>query len=177
MLNKWFSHGISPFYIVYIQYIFFELFLQEKTLEYNPRVKRIGPVVERVLYSLKLKVVPNLKLNHQQPLRKLLPVIRHHPILSYCLGQIRENVNNNSYYNHLSCTFVWFSCFWINCLTVSFKCFWNSRIWLNSFRLAWLSSFTFFVTWFILTPIRFISLRNSLILVENFLIRCHLRLT
>ena len=143
MLKKWCSHGISPFYIVYSQYIFFELFLQEKTLEYNPRVKRIEPVVERVLYSLKLKVVPNLKLNHQQPLRKLLPVIRHHPILSYRLGQIRENVNNNSYYNHLSCTFVWFSCFWINCLTVSFKYFWNSRIWLNSFRLAWLSSFTF----------------------------------
>ena len=38
---------------MYSQYIFFELFLQEKTLEYNPRVKRIEPVVERVLYSLK----------------------------------------------------------------------------------------------------------------------------
>ena len=38
---------------MYSQYIFFELFLQEKTLEYTPRVKRIEPVVERVLYSLK----------------------------------------------------------------------------------------------------------------------------
>ena len=85
----------------------FEIFFwQEKTLEYNPRVKRVEPVVERVLYNLKLKVVPNLKLNHQQPLRKMLPVTWHHPILSYRLGQIRENVNNNSYYNHLSCTFV-----------------------------------------------------------------------
>ena len=43
----------------------------------------MGPVVERVLYSLKLKVVPNLNLNHQQPLSKLLPVTRHHLILSY----------------------------------------------------------------------------------------------
>ena len=66
----------------------------------------MGSVVKRVLYSLKLKVVPNLKLDHQQPLSKLLPVTQHHPILSYRLGQIRENVNNNSYYNHLSCTFV-----------------------------------------------------------------------
>lgn len=55
----------------------FEIFFwQEKTLEYNPRVKQIGPVVERVLYSINLKVVPDLKLNHQQPLSKLLPVTR-----------------------------------------------------------------------------------------------------
>lgn len=54
----------------------FEIFFwQEKTLEYNPRVKRIGPVVERVLYSINLKAVPNLYLK-QVPLSKLLPVTR-----------------------------------------------------------------------------------------------------
>ena len=54
----------------------FEIFFwQEKTLEYNPRVKQIGPVVARVLYSLKLKAVPHLYLK-QVPLSKLLPVTR-----------------------------------------------------------------------------------------------------
>ena len=63
----------------------FEIFFwQEKTLEYNPRVKRIGPVVERVLYSIKLKAVPHLYLK-QVPLSKLLPVTRHHPILIHSL--------------------------------------------------------------------------------------------
>ena len=71
----------------------FEIFFwQEKTLEYNPRVKQIGPVVARVLYSLKLKAVPHLYLK-QVPLSKLLPVTRHHPILTYSLAQIMIKCN------------------------------------------------------------------------------------
>ena len=71
----------------------FEIFFdKKKNLEYNPRVKRIGPVVERVLYSIKLKAVPNLYLK-QVPLSKLLPVTRHHPILTYSLAQIMIKCN------------------------------------------------------------------------------------
>lgn len=54
--------------------------LSDKKNDLERSVLRIiGPVVARVVYSLKLKAVPNLKLNHQQPLSKLLPVTRLTP--------------------------------------------------------------------------------------------------